>query len=419
MRTLLKTLLVLLILGGVGAAVSWPAMSYWKQRNRPQWRTDAAVRGDILAVVNATGQVKPVLSVQVGAFVSGPIVGDLAKFNQEVKKDDVLARIDPRIYQASVDQDKATLKIREAEVKRVQALLEQARNDEKRGLALRAKNENFLSDAEADQLKFNRLSLEAQLEVAEASVEQANASLANSKANLGYTQITSPDDGIVIDRKIDPGQTLASSFQTPQLFVVAPRMREKMHVHALIDEADIGFIRDAQKRGLTVEFTVDAYPDDLFQGTIEEIRYSSTTTQNVVTYPVLVAAANPDLKLLPGMTASLSFRVDERKAVLRIPNAALRFFPDPQYVREADRKLLEGVGGDSEKEQEKPSEQRISANERAEARRRRTQRHVWVEDGEFLKAIPVEVGLSDSRYTELASGEIKEDQPLVTGLKTK
>ena len=223
----------------------------------------------------------------------------------------------------------------------------------------------------------------------------------------------------MIDRKIDPGQTLAAQFQTPQLFVVAPKMREKMHVHALIDEADIGLIREAQKRGLSVEFTVDAYPDDLFQGTIEEIRYSSTTTQNVVTYPVLVAAANPDLKLLPGMTASLSFRVDERKQVLRIPNAALRFFPESQYVREADRKLLEGVGGDRDKEKEKPSEQRISANERAEARRRRTKRHVWVEDGEFLKAVPVEVGLSDSRYTELLSGDVKEGQSLVTGAEAE
>ncbi|HPM82134.1 MAG TPA: HlyD family efflux transporter periplasmic adaptor subunit, partial [Candidatus Anammoximicrobium sp.] len=185
-------------------------------------------------------------------------------------------------------------------------------------------------------------------------------------------------------------------------------MREKMHVHAMIDEADIGLIREAQERQLTVEFTVDAYLDDLFQGTIEEIRYSSTTTQNVVTYPVIVAAANPDLKLLPGMTANLSFRVDERKDVLRIPNAALRFFPESQYVREQDRNLLEGTGGDLEEEKEKPSEQRISANERAEARRRRTKRHVWVEDGEFLKAIPIEVGLSDSRYTELLSGDVKE-----------
>ncbi len=419
MKTLLKLFVVLLILGGIGAAGYRPAVKYWKQRNRPQWRADQVVRGDIVAVVNATGQVKPVLSVQVGSFVSGPIVDLPGEFNQEVKEGALLAKIDERIYKANRDQDTATLKIRRAEVKRVQSLLNQAKNDEQRGLALRAKNESFLSDAERDQLQFNRESLEAQLEVAEAAVEQAEASLENSKANLGYTNITSPVDGIVIDRKIDPGQTLAASFQTPQLFVVAPRMREKMHVHAMIDEADIGLIREAQERQLTVEFTVDAYLDDLFQGTIEEIRYSSTTTQNVVTYPVIVAAANPDLKLLPGMTANLSFRVDERKDVLRIPNAALRFFPESQYVREQDRNLLEGTGGDLEEEKEKPSEQRISANERAEARRRRTKRHVWVEDGEFLKAIPIEVGLSDSRYTELLSGDVKEGQSLVTGVKPK
>lgn len=419
MKTLWKLFVVLLILGGIGAAGYRPAVNYWKQRNRPQWRTDAVVRGDIVAVVNATGQVKPVLSVQVGSFVSGPIEDLPGEFNQEVKEGDLLAKIDERLYRASMKQDEATLKIRKAEVKRVEAQLKQAINDEERGMALRAKNENFLADAERDQLRFNRESLEAQLEVAKAAVEQAQATLENSQTNLGYTDIKSPVDGIVIDRKIDPGQTLAATFQTPQLFIVAPKMREKMHVHALVDEADIGLIREAQKRKLTVEFTVDAYLDDLFQGTIEEVRYSSTTTQNVVTYPVIVAAANPDLKLLPGMTANLSFRVDERKGVLRIPNAALRFFPESQYVREADRKILEGVGGDTDQEKEKPSEQRISANERAKARRSRTKRHVWIEDGETLKAIPVEVGLSDSRYTELLSGDVPEGQSLVTGVKPK
>lgn len=418
MRKLLMFFGVLLVLGGIGAAGYRPALNYWRQRNRPQWRTDQVIRGDLVAVVNATGQVKPVLSVQVGAFVSGPIVELPVEFNQEVKEGDLLARIDPRIYQAQADQETAILQIREAEINRVQALLQQARNDEKRGEALRARNADFLSDAERDQLRFSRMSLEAQLQVAQASVEQAKASLKNAQANLDYTRITSPVDGIVIDRKIDPGQTLAAQFQTPQLFVVAPQMREKMHVHALIDEADIGLIREAKEHGLSVEFTVDAYLDDLFQGGIEEIRYSSTTTQNVVTYPVIVAAANPELKLLPGMTATLSFRVDERKDVLKVPNAALRFFPEPQYVRESDRKLLEGVG-DDDKEDKQASQQQISANERAKARRRRTQRHVWVEDGEFLKAVAVEMGLSDSRHTEVLSGELKEDQSLVTGLKPK
>jgi HlyD family secretion protein len=148
---------------------------------------DQVVRGDLVAVVNATGQVRPVLSVQVGAFVSGPIVELPAEFNQEVKKDDLLARIDPAIYSAIVQQESAILQVREAEVQRVQALLQQARNDEQRGEALRARNMDFLSDTEWDQLQFSRMSLEAQLLVARASVQQAEASLKNAQANLDYT----------------------------------------------------------------------------------------------------------------------------------------------------------------------------------------------------------------------------------------
>ena len=416
MRLLVKLLIVLVVIVGIGAAAYRPALDYWQHRNRPQWRTDQVVRGDLIAVVNATGQVRPVLSVQVGAFVSGPIVELPAEFNQEVKENDLLARIDPAIYNAIVQQESAILQVRQAEVQRVEALLQQARNDEQRGEALRARNIDFLSDTERDQLQFNRMSLEAQLLVAKASIQQAEASLQNAQANLDYTYIRSPVDGIVIDRKIDPGQTLASQFQTPELFIVAPQMREKMHVHALIDEADIGLIREAQLRGLKVEFTVDAYMDDLFPGVIEEIRYSSTTTQNVVTYPVIVAAANPDLKLLPGMTANLSFVVDQREDVLKIPNAALRFFPEIQHVRESDRGLLDGTGT-ADREERASSEQQISADQRVVARRRRTQRHVWVDDGEFLRAVAVETGLSDNRYTEIVAGELIEDQSLVTGLQ--
>jgi HlyD family secretion protein len=416
MRLLVKLLIVLVVLVGIGVAAYRPALDYWQHRNRPQWRTDQVVRGDLIAVVNATGQVQPVLSVQVGAFVSGPIVDLPAEFNQEVKENDLLARIDPAIYSAIVQQESAILQVRQAEVQRVEALLQQARNDEQRGEALRAKNIDFLSDTERDQLRFSRMSLEAQLLVAKASVQQAEASLQNAQANLDYTFIRSPVDGIVIDRKIDPGQTLASQFQTPELFIVAPQMREKMHVHALIDEADIGLIREAQLRELKVEFTVDAYMDDLFPGVIEEIRYSSTTTQNVVTYPVIVAAANPELKLLPGMTANLSFVVDQRDDVLKVPNAALRFFPEIEHVRESDRGLLDGTG-DTDREERASSEQQISADQRVVARRRRTQRHVWVDDGEFLRAVAVETGLSDNRYTEIVAGELIEGQSLVTGMQ--
>lgn len=415
MRTLVKIGLVLLILGGAGAAAYRPARNYWNERNRPKWRTAEVVRGNIVEVVNATGQVKPVLSVQVGAFVSGPIQDLPVEFNDEVEEGQLLARIDPKLYKAAVARDQAQVAIREAEVVRSEAVLEQARRDVARAEELRAKNPDFISQAEMDQLTYNCQSLEAQKTIASASVEQAKANLENSLVNLGYTEILSPVAGVVIDRKIDPGQTLAATFQTPQLFIVAPQMREKMHVHASVDEADIGLIRQAQQHAMQVLFTVDAYPDDLFQGQIEEIRYSSTTTQNVVTYPVIVAAANPDLKLLPGMTANLSFQVDQREEVVKIPNAALRFYPEVAHVRTEDHKILEGAG--REEADDDVADLPISASERSEARRARNRRHVWILEGEKLKAVEVQVGLSDSRFTELVSGDLQAGQQLVTGIK--
>jgi len=401
---------------GGGAAYA-PAARYWKERNRVNYLEAGVTRGRIVAVVNSTGTVKPVRSVQVGAFVSGPIASILVDFNDEVKKGDLLAEIDSRIYDASVALNRATLATRVAEVGRVRATLQQALNDEKRARALRAERKDFISDSEMDQFKFGRMSQEAQLAVAETTVKQARANLNTSEANLAYTKITAPVDGVIIDRKVDPGQTVASQFQTPELFTVAPDMRKEMRVFASVDEADIGLIRDAQEAGEPVHFTVDAYPDDLFEGKIFQIRRNSTTTQNVVTYPVLVSASNPDLKLLPGMTASLSFQIGETGDVPLIPNAALRFFPERVQVRPADRKLLEGA---------EPSEgavvqveQSPSAAEKAEARRRRGRRHVWVVDGDFLRAVEVYTGLSDSKFTEMVSGDVPQGRKLVTGIRVK
>ena len=418
MRTLFQLLIVLLVISGLGAAVYQPAMSYWKGRYRPHYRTAEVTRGRVVSVVNSTGTVKPVLSVQVGSFVSGPIESLFVDFNDEVKKDQLLAKIDPRLYESNVARDKAILATRRADVQRVQALLQQAKNNEIRAQALRDENKDFISDSEMDKFKFERMSLEAQQIVAEASVEEAMASLANAEANLGYTEIRSPVDGIIIDRKIDPGQTLAAQFQTPELFIVAPDMRKEMYIFASVDEADIGFIRKAQLGGKLVQFTVDAYPDDLFDGKIFQIRKSSTTTQNVVTYPVVVSAPNPELKLLPGMTASLSFQIDEVDDTLRIPNAALRFYPKREQVRPEDEKLLEGTEESSEDEEERVDAV-TSAPDKAEARRQRNRRHVWIEDGLRLKAVEVTTGLSDSKYTQLVSGELDEGQQLVTGLQPR
>ena len=187
-----------------------------------------------------------------------------------------------------------------------------------------AVNKDYLSDTEMDTYYFARITAEAQVKLSEASVLQAEAQVKNSRDNLGYTRIRSPEDGVVIERKIDPGQTVAASFQTPELFTIGVEMEKHMYVYASVDEADVGLIRDAKDQSRPVSFTVDAYPGDLFEGKIYQIRLNSTTTQNVVTYPVVIEAPNPGLKLMPGMTADLTFQVESKENVLRVPAAALR-----------------------------------------------------------------------------------------------
>lgn len=413
--------IAVVLVGAIGA-VSLPRMqAYWKTRYGAKFRDAAVTRGDITQVVNSTGAIQPVQKITIGTVVSGPIKQLNVDFNSRVKKDEILALIDPRLYQAAVDSDEARVATAKADVTRVTALLQQAVNDEKRSKLLRAENRDYISDAEMDQFKFACSSLKAQLEVANAAVIQAQANLLNSSTNLKYTEIRSPVDGIIIDNKINPGQTLAAQFQTPEMFIVAPDMDKRMLVTASVDEADMGMIKDAQSRGEPVTFTVYAYPEELFHGTISQVRLNSTTTQNVVTYPVVVEAPNPELKLLPGMTATISFQILKRESILRIPNAALRFYPKPEQVRQEDKKILEGAttarptsGSDDENG---PLESQRSATERAAAGRNRNRRHVWAVDGDFLRAIEITVGISDNEYTELLTGDIKELQVLVTGEK--
>jgi len=419
MRILLKILIIVGALGAVGAVGYRPARDYWRERNKITWETAEIESGDITRFVNSTGTVKPVLSVSIGSFVSGPIVELNVDFNDEVKKGDVLARVDPRLFKASVDRDTATLSTREADLERIEAQLQQSLNNYLRGKRLRDKNEDFLSDREMDALVFEVKSLQAQRKLAKASILQARASLETSQANLKYCEVTSPVDGVVINRLINPGQTLAAQFQTPELFVVAPDLRQKVHVFASVDEADIGYIQAAKDAGKPVDFTVDAHPDEVFAGEIEQIRVSSVATQNVVTYPVVIAASNPDLKLLPGMTANISFEVDSTENVPKIPNAALRFFPDNvMLVRESDRKLIDGSTWRAPKsDAEKDEAANQTATESAEAQRKKNQRHVWVVDGDLLRAVAVTTGLMENKFTEMVEGDLKVGDKLVIGKK--
>jgi HlyD family secretion protein len=417
MKTLLKLCLVIIALGGLLGGGFWGLRAYWEKRNRPTWRQEEVKRGRIASVINSTGTVKPVLSVRVGTVVSGPVDGVYKDFNDEVKAGDLLAQIDPTLFIAANARDEATLKTRIADFERVSVQLVLAEHDLERALKLYRQNPDFISEAELDQLTSKYQSLAAELLVAEAAVEQAAANLETSSTNLKYTQITSPVDGMIIDRKIDPGQSLAASFQTPEMFIVAPDIREKIHVYATVDENDIGLIRQAQEAGQPVHFTVDAYREDLFEGVIEEIRLSSSEVQNVVTYPVVVEAPNPELKLLPGMTATISFRIEEREDVVKVPNTALRFYPEEKRVHPKDRAILKGERWEQEDDSELEIE--LSAEEKAELRRNRSRRHVWVMEGQFLRAVEVVTGIEDSKYSELVTGDLKEGQKLVTGIEPK
>ena len=404
----------------LGTAAYFPLAAYIKERNRPKYRFEEVVTGDLTLNVNATGTLEPTQRVRIGSFASGPVSELKVDFNDKISKGQLLARIDPRIYDSIVLRDQALLDSRIAEVARARARLQQAENDERRAQKLLKINSNFISETEVDQLKFARLAAQADLRVAETSVEQAEANLDNSKGNLDYTEIRSPVDGTVIDRKVDVGQTLAAQFQTPELFVVAPNMEEEMHIYASVDEADIGLIRECQKAKNPVRFTVDAYPEEVFSnGVIHEVRLSSTEEQNVVTYPVIVSTPNKELKLLPGMTANLSFQIEHLSNILKVPNSALRFYPpDRLRVHPEDRSILDGVEQDSAQSSQQ-SQVNQSASERAELNRNRMRRHVWVQSDEWLRAREIVIGISDSRFTELKSGDLKAGDMLVIGEQPK
>lgn len=412
MRIVIRLLLLLLVLGGLGAAGFWGHKT-WKERNRPKFRTSAVTEGEIVSVVNSTGEVKPVLSISVGSFVSGPIQSLHVDFNDKVSKGQLMAEIDPLLFEAAVQGDRATLAIRRGEVSRVEADLARANADEQRADKLKGQGAGFISQNEIDQYRFSRQSLEAQLQIAKAGVAQAEASLLNSETNLEYTRIESPVDGIVIDRKIEPGQTLAAQFQTPELFIVAPDIREEMHIFASVDEADIGLIRAARDNSQRVDFSVDAYPDELFEGTIDQIRLSPVVTQNVVTYPVVVSAPNPDELLMPGMTASLSFQIDRREKCVRIPNAALRYFPEVTHVREKDRYLITGIT----EEEDVDLVDEESASEKTDASKKKSKRYVWVWEEPWLRAVEVTTGIRDSKWTELVDSNVKVGDALVVAKK--
>jgi HlyD family secretion protein len=270
------------------------------------WRTESLQRGAIRAQVSATGNLKAVTTVQVGSQVSGTIAALNADFNDQVKKGQVLAQLDPTFLRAQVAQSRA-------DRERAQVQVRQALRDSVRVFTLGAQGLTSQSEQDAAQTA---------LDAARASEQSARAGLDRAETNLRYATILSPIDGVVISRNVDVGQTVAASLSAPTLFTIANDLT-RMQLEAAVDEADIGTIRDGQP----ATFTVDSYPDLGFTGTVDQVRLQPETIQNVVTYTVVILVDNPELKLLPGMTANVTILVDQADNVLRIPNAALRFRP--------------------------------------------------------------------------------------------
>ena len=288
----------------------------------PEVTTVALTRGDVVDTVGATGALEAVTTVQVGSQVSGIIDALYADFNSIVRAGDVIARLEPSLFESQVEQSRANLARAEADVQRLTVALDDAQTQLRRSEELAARNLIAASELEAAQVAVR--SAEAQLKSAEASVIQSRASLNQSEVNLGHTVITAPIDGIVIARQVDVGQTVAASMSAPELFIIAADLTE-MQVIANIDESDVGRIRPGQP----VTFTVDAYAAEEFGGTVSQIRLEPVVLQNVVTYATVIDVPNNDLRLKPGMTATVTLEIARRENVLRVPNSALRFRPAP------------------------------------------------------------------------------------------
>jgi len=346
--------------------------------NEPKFRTEKIVRGDIEMSITATGTVNPVTTVLVGTQVSGTIKKIYVDFNSPVKKGQLIALIDPALFEAQVNQAKANLLSAKANLEKAEATVVDAKRTMDRNKELLAKT--LIAQSDFDTAETNYETSKASVSAAKSQVGQTEAALSLAETNLHYTKIVSPVDGIVVSRNVDVGQTVAASFQTPTLFSIAQDLT-KMQIDTNVDEADIGKVKVRQD----VEFTVDAYPDITFKGKVWQVRNAPITVQNVVTYDVVINVDNPEFKLKPGMTANVSIIVSMKKDVLKIPNAALRFKPSEKGPVSSEKK---GPG-------------------------------VWILAMDKPNRIPVSLGISDGNYTELVSGKISEGQELIVESLTK
>jgi HlyD family secretion protein len=378
-------------------------------------------RGDVTGRVTATGTLTALVTVQVGSQVSGRISELHADFGQQVKKGQVIAKLDQRMFQAQAEQGRANSEAAAGDLAKARAEAEEAERKWKRTKSLA--DQNLVAHAELDAAETAAKAARAGVIAAAGNRSQAAAGYHQSQVNLGYTTIVSPINGIIISRTVDVGQTVAASLQAPTLFTIAEDLG-KMQVHAAVSEADVGRLEP----GMTATFVVDAYPERKFKGVIRQIRDAPQTLQNVVTYDAVVDVDNADLKLKPGMTANVTFVYAERKGVLRIPSSALRFRPPED--------LVSGKTGDVGGKKKKHKLQMAAAaaaatNADANAKTNpgsggadgaanaAPMKSVWAIDGDRLKEIAVEIGVSDGNKVEVRNGALAEGDVLVTDAISK
>ena len=397
----MKRLGIILGVVAIGLAIGGYMFFNGERKVPVRYRTAAIERGSVVSVVSATGTINPVVSVQVGTQVSGMIKSLHADFNSQVKAGDKIATIDPEPFKARRDQAAGNLEMARSNVARSKADLAQRKRERDRVQSLVA--QEFVSQNDVDVALTNYQSAEAQLRVSEAQVKQAEAVLNAADLELKYTVIRSPVDGVVVARNVEVGQTVASSFATPNLFLIALDLT-KMQVDTNVSESDIGGITE----GKGAAFSVDAYPGVRFEGVIRQVRLAPINVQNVVTYNVVVAVDNKDLRLKPGMTANVSIVVAQKDQVLKVPNAALRFSP-PQSERTGGA----SSGGKPVKVDAGSYSLDGSANSGGQARK------VWKlgVTGE-PEAVVVHTGISDGVSTEVLDGAVAEGDMVVIGIES-
>jgi HlyD family secretion protein len=411
-RIVIWTVIIVALSGGGYAGYRYFGAG---KKTAPKYVTVAASKGPVVAKVTASGTLSAVTTVQVGSQVSGRIDQILTDFNAAVKKGDVIAKIDPQLFQAAVEQAKANLLADEAAVEKakVQALdAERQYNRQKQLL-----DQHLVAQADVDTAEATFRAAKASIGTAEGQVQRDRAALSQAQVNLNYTTITSPINGTVISRNVDVGQTVAASLQAPTLFTIAEDLH-KMQIDTSVAEADVGKLDS----GMNVSFTVDAFPGSPFKGAVRQIRNAATTVQNVVTYDAVIDVANPELKLRPGMTANVTFVYADKEDALRIPNAALRF-KMPSAEAGAGPELEGGGrrrGGGAAGAPGGVAGGPASAPAGAGAFRRPPdaaageRRMVWLlRDGLPVRAF-IKTGITDGTSTEVVSGDVNEGDLVIT-----